>query len=1220
MPVSPVSPGNPGVEMQSLLAPLDQAAPVSRRGSVFNNRGTLSSVDEVSDEYASDLALNVDKFSAQLAHKTNGRLPLHMAAIRSSSKSIVTALLRIHPEAVKVADVFGRLPLHYAVEDSGSDEVVISLLKEHPSAASVPDSSGRLPLHLAIAKSRSDAVIVALLDANPKAATVVDDSGRLPLHDAACRISSPSVISLLISTHPQAVFVADHASQLPLHDAAGCNQSDVVSVILAAYPDAASVANSNGSLPLHEAARRNQRGDVCGVLLDAFPEAARLKDGDGRSPLHLVVAFNKSSDVFSLLLNFYADAAKFTDTFGRHPLHDAAARPADSNFYVLQLLKSHPAAASVPDNTGVLPLFYAARHSESDSVVNSLLSIYPQAAKTPNVHGQLPLHVAAGFSKSVPVVSALLSAHPESAKHTDKFGRMPLHECARQSDSHDVARAVFVAYPGAAKVLDEDKCLPLHYAVSMNLHCALAIEILSLHPEAAKVRDQSGRLPLEIASNREVKLIAALISAHPEAFTSVSPDLQDDICMKLSHVHDLVHIILQISDHPLYTCLYLSAILNDFQKEQRDSNVQVANGADEQAATLEQFACAIVRSISDQRLDSSGKEFDACLRFAVDKRLKFFVGEAVCTMRIMKLWRQGYNDDHWLIQCLFYFFLNVFVHMRSKYPPPRVRFYVNRALYFVFLCALVTLPIIKTPGQSINNPGIELFLLYWLVCIFYSEALEIAHFIKDRRYTLSVGLKKYYSDPWSIYDAITFSMSATAASVRISLFFDSTGVVSPSLARQLYAWSLALLWGRLVNVLAAVPFIGPLLIMVLRMVFKDLTRFIVLAVLIEMPFVIALYYLENGKIPESNDFETLGRSSASFFRISIAQGPILQELFGSSWALFAIGSVLLGVLLLNLLIAMFSKTFDIIVENSTQEYLLQKAELTFFWARAPRLPPPLNLFISFRDAITRILGKSVCTGKTFSNFFTASYQAKGVVTFQFDKKAFHKIFPFNKGTQKYKAWIGKVVQDWEQNGEFNSEAHMHEFKSRMLKGIHKLNNSEMLCGRFDAMQLHIQEENTKLERKIECVLSRHDAKANEQAPAALSVHDSKTVAEASASQGGSNVPLPDIEVPAFDATPNVQKQIFDDRYRLDQKVLDIQGLLSEQKIQSESQLDLLREKFFMIHATQKQLQDASQKQDRAIEAVRQSTERKMDAIQKQTEERLQELQTLMLRVLDKLNA
>jgi hypothetical protein len=114
-----------------------------------------------------------------------------------------------------------------------------------------------------------------------------------------------------------------------------------------------------------------------------------------------------------------------------------------------------------------------------------------------------------------------------------------------------------------------------------------------------------------------------------------------------------------------------------------------------------------------------------------------------------------------------------------------------------------------------------------------------------------------------------------------------------------------------------------------------------------LPFVAALYFLESGGGNEA--FATFHDSALSFFRILISQGPDISSVTASSTVLLSLGTVLLSVLLLNLLIAMFSKNFDAIVENSAQEYLLQKAQLTFSWLRTPRMPPPLSLMFALRD-------------------------------------------------------------------------------------------------------------------------------------------------------------------------------------------------------------------------------------------------------------------------------
>ena len=404
--------------------------------------------------------------------------------------------------------------------------------------------------------------------------------------------------------------------------------------------------------------------------------------------------------------------------------------------------------------------------------------------------------------------------------------------------------------------------------------------------------------------------------------------------------------------------------------------------------------------------------------------------------------------------------------------------------------------------------------------------------------------------------------------------------------------------------------------MVFRMVFKDLTRFFVLAVLIDVPFVVALFYLEQDKDPQNLDFGTFLRSAASFFKISIAQSPDLTTLSGSSWALYASGSVLLGVLLLNLLIAMFSKTFDIIVENATQEYLLQKAQLTFLWARAPRMPPPLNIPVALRDLIMRVLARSVFTSDKFSDFCTGNYSQKDVIglgfstsalNFDFNKKAFQRIFPFNKGTQKFKAWVDKIMDDLEQNGEFNSEAQMDKFKSRMLRGINKLHKNsetlEALQNTVVMMQRRIEDEGVRLDHKLEAVLAVKTIKANEQSQAAL---DSGL----SPREGGAS---------ALGEMMALQKQMHDSAQKLDQQV-EVLRLAEEQKQRNGNQLEPVQEKMFLVLGMQKQLQEACYKQEQSLESLRQATEQRLEAMQKQTEQQMQDLRTLLQQVLGKLDA
>jgi hypothetical protein len=229
--------------------------------------------------------------------------------------------------------------------------------------------------------------------------------------------------------------------------------------------------------------------------------------------------------------------------------------------------------------------------------------------------------------------------------------------------------------------------------------------------------------------------------------------------------------------------------------------------------------------------------------------------------------------------------------------------------------------------------------------------------------------------------------------------------------------------------------------------------------------------------------------------------------------------------MLNLLIAMFSKTFDTIVENSAQEYLLQKAQLTFVWMRAPRMPPPLVLFLAVRDGMMKIVSKIWqnatfkvwCVGKDIPDgkpgFWVDPVEMSTPI---FDKLHFFKIvfgcpnrprekkenleqqvpesdclssvkdeteFPEFMKSEKYQKWAEDVLKDWEENGEFNSEAQMDRFKSRMLRSTEiASDNSEKIHAmesHLDSLSNTVQMQRLEIQQIHECmklILQRLPAK------------------------------------------------------------------------------------------------------------------------------------------------
>jgi hypothetical protein len=289
------------------------------------------------------------------------------------------------------------------------------------------------------------------------------------------------------------------------------------------------------------------------------------------------------------------------------------------------------------------------------------------------------------------------------------------------------------------------------------------------------------------------------------------------------------------------------------------------------------------------------------------------------------------------------------------------------------------------------------------------------------------GLKHHFSDPWNIYDFIALTTAVVAAVGRLLDHIDQ----GSRLNDQIFAWGLALMWGRFLKILSIFHLTGPFLKMFFTMVFKDLMRFLIVVVLMELPFIAAISYLESG-FGGNENFATFSSSAVSFFRVAIDNGaPDIGSVTGSSVVLFSIGIVLLVILLLNLLIAMFSKTIDDIHGKSTQEYLHEMTKVTFEWTRVSKVASPGVFAMSFKEFVANVMAQWVWN----SELALSGWRKKFVVYHAgwlcdlndnasipvnadlspspvFDSQHFEYLV--NKCSSDYQNWRENVLQDFSQ--------------------------------------------------------------------------------------------------------------------------------------------------------------------------------------------------------------
>jgi hypothetical protein len=161
-------------------------------------------------------------------------------------------------------------------------------------------------------------------------------------------------------------------------------------------------------------------------------------------------------------------------------------------------------------------------------------------------------------------------------------------------------------------------------------------------------------------------------------------------------------------------------------------------------------------------------------------------------------------------------------------------------------------------------------------------------------------------------------------------------------------------------------------------------------------------------------------------------GEGCQEWIGSAgvtvvWTAYA----LLVIVMANLLIAMFSKTFDLVSENELPQHFLKRAELLLEWQNAPQFPPPFNVPCDLLRMCRRLTD---CRRLTECFCFCFCFcKAEDVQNSGEEKKEF--IVP----PDKRRDWIQQVLKDLEENAEQGTEEQLNRFKYLVMK---KLNRSE----------------------------------------------------------------------------------------------------------------------------------------------------------------------------------
>ncbi|XP_050410317.1 transient receptor potential cation channel subfamily M member-like 2 [Patella vulgata] len=355
---------------------------------------------------------------------------------------------------------------------------------------------------------------------------------------------------------------------------------------------------------------------------------------------------------------------------------------------------------------------------------------------------------------------------------------------------------------------------------------------------------------------------------------------------------------------------------------------------------------------------------------------------------------------------------------------PVTIFCLNLLSYVIFLGLFSYLMVVSfNPTFSV----IEIIICVW---VFTFCAEEIRQCISSDSKGIWEQMKVYLKDSWNVLDITTiiaFFFGICLRLINNDLCFEA--------ARVILCVDLLFFYIRILNIFEVSSSLGPKLVMMQQMFLQDLIPFMVIVLVFILAYSVsteAMLYPNTElsvkllyQLPRKAYWHIYGElflddiegtnpctdnpdkyDTNSELRCPSAVGKYVAPLFLGIYVLFT------NVLLLNILIAMFSKTFNDIQKKSYSYWCLQRYQLIHEHYDRPFLPPPLIVFVHLYRICKWL--KRKCTNKhnEEQNIFKWQFKSKRTKTIiKLEKSKAKQCLQMHKKQRiKLETYIEKVLK------------------------------------------------------------------------------------------------------------------------------------------------------------------------------------------------------------------
>ncbi|KAL8563213.1 hypothetical protein ACOMHN_053960 [Nucella lapillus] len=294
--------------------------------------------------------------------------------------------------------------------------------------------------------------------------------------------------------------------------------------------------------------------------------------------------------------------------------------------------------------------------------------------------------------------------------------------------------------------------------------------------------------------------------------------------------------------------------------------------------------------------------------------------------------------------------------IRLFYTAPVVIFILNCLSYLVFLGLYSYILVVQLSSKFHFLEGI---LIVWVFTIFVEELRQL---VTNYAHSVRSKLVAYLTDSWNLLDIVTITLFFIGMVLRFipnDTCFD--------IARVILSINLVSFFFRILHIFSVNKELGPKLVMIRRMI-RDLMWFVVILMVFIGAYAVAseaILYPETKlswkllyHLPRKAYWQIYGELFLEEIEGTGActTDPALYNNYDEVRCPSIVGRYLVpvmmgiyvlmtNVLLLNLLIAMFSYTFEMMQQNTDDIWRYMQLQVVMDYSQRPVLPPPLLILL-----------------------------------------------------------------------------------------------------------------------------------------------------------------------------------------------------------------------------------------------------------------------------------